>query len=510
MGYTNYQALKEQIDNAIDGLKNSTINPFVKINTRFGSNGKGYINIVDNGSGMTRKTLHEAFKLGSRTGKVRNSTLGFFGFGMKGSAISMGRGFRIITKHSDDKHITGYFDLDDAIKLHSWKFARIVESSEEDIEHFKDLTNNSHTGTIIEIYKLDKISNRNKTQFDNGLINDIAMTYRYFITGNDDVKKIKIMVNGRLIEAIDPMGKTLPGTVLLNDKKEEQKYQFNVHGTIAEIIVRYYHVDSAIDDLHPSLNITPRNNSFYVMRNRRQIMESTKLGFRGLSKMSSDHSSFRAELLFDGKFDEVMCTNIMKTLIVPPQSLYDQMQKDVTLFASRSKTIRKATYPDPVNVDKEIQEETQRIIKEMNESKNTPTIVIDKNGVPLKKTNINIPIEEPKVEPTSEIKRNRKKETEPREKKEYDKVEVGFVNFGEDSSFFVSEYRGNGKFRIGINADHFAYNEYARLDRQGRKYICALLHSFTLAAGQEIQNDETDELVHTWSNFLRRELKPKE
>ena len=86
---------------------------------------------------------------------------------------------------------------------------------------------------------------------------------------------------------------------------------------------------------------------------------------------------------------------------------------------------------------------------------------------------------------------------------------MDFVNFGEDASFFMSHHQGNGKFLLRINVDHNFYGEFSRLDRQGQKFIIDLLHSFALASRQELYTDDLnqiDELVRTWSNFLRRDL----
>jgi hypothetical protein len=83
------------------------------------------------------------------------------------------------------------------------------------------------------------------------------------------------------------------------------------------------------------------------------------------------------------------------------------------------------------------------------------------------------------------------------------------VNFGEDASFFNAHHQGNGKFLMRINVDHKFYFEFARLDRQGQKFMIDMLHSFALASRQELYSDDLnqiDELIRTWSNFLRRNL----
>ena len=508
MGYDNYEALLDIGDNSVDSLKN-TKNPFVKFITKFGNNGKGNICIVDNGTGMTETRLKEALRLGSDTNKIRNGELGFFGVGLKGASISIGRGLKIITKHIDDDFYTGIFDLDIATSLCSWKFVSVEKSSVDDIEHFKDVTNNSKTGTVVEIYKLDRIRNRNKTAFDAILLKNIAVTYRYFISGKDNTPKIKFTLNNKLIEAIDPMGADVVDTRILNNAVDSQKYQFDVNGQIAEITVRYYYVGSAIDRVYPTELISPRNNGIYVMRNHRQIMAAQKFDFK-FSKMSSDHSNFRAEFMFDGKYDEILSTNVMKTRIILPQTLKDLMNNDVTEYYKQAKFIRKEEYGDTFEeINEDVLKDTESIVKQKNESKSTPTVLTDKNGTPIKKEIIDDFEDDILETEENGLKHNRKKETDPRAKKKFNKIDIKYVNFGEDSSFFNSYHQGNGKYLISINVDHKFYHEFARLDRQGRRFIIDILHSFSLASRSELYTEDLsqiDELIRTWSNFLRREL----
>jgi len=512
MGYDNYQAICDIIDNSVDAVViNGTKKPEITITTKFGSDGKGRICIIDNGIGMTEKILTEALKLGSETSKIRDGELGYFGVGLNSASISLGRGFKIITKHSDDDHMCGIFDLDIAIKEKSWKFVSIEKANQDEVKYFKQMLGNS-TGTILEIYKLDRISNRNKTQFDNQLLKAIGKTYRSYISGKNGVKKISFVLNDTKVEMIDPMGVDLKGTMVLNNNITDQKYQFNVDVQLAEIVVRYYYVDSALETKYPTETLNGRNNGFYVMRNHRQIMEAERFDFTGVDKYSGWLSNFRAELLFDGKFDEVFKTNVMKNRIILPQSLTDLMQPDVSEAVKFCKLEKKKTMPESAEeVDEDVLKDVKSIVKQKNENKKTPTLLTDKNGNPIKKEKIEGVEDEPEVE--DKEKRDRKKEEKPRNKKTFNKIDVDFVRFGEDASFFMAHHQGNGKFLIRINIDHRFYQDFARLDRQGRKFLIDLLHSFALASRQELYSDDLtqiDELIRTWSNFLRRDLNGKE
>jgi len=513
MGYDNIQAIEDAIDNSVDAVVRSmTKTPRINIQTKFGADGRGRIAIVDNGIGMTQETLIQALKLGSNTNKERDGELGYFGVGLKGASISLGRGFKLITKHTDGDYMCGIFDLDIAIREKSWKFVSIEKANPDEIKHFKELVGQRSTGTVLEIYKLDRLSNRNKTAFDSALIKSLGKTYRSYISGKNGVKKIQFTLNDTKVEMIDPMGADLKGTMVLNKGITNQKYQFNVDGQLAEIVVRYYYVDSALETEYSTEKLNGRNNGFYVMRNHRQIMQAERFDFSGIDKYSSWLGNFRAELIFDGKYDEVLKTNVMKTRIILPQTLTDLMQPAVTEAVKYCKLEKKKTMPESTDdVDEDVLKNTKSIVKQKNDSKNTPTVLTDKNGNPIKREKVEGIEDEPEIE--DKEKRERKKEDKPRKKKSFNKIDVDFVNFGEDSSFFFSHHQGNGKFLLRINVDHNFYREFARLDRQGQKFIIDLLHSFALASRQELYSDDLnqiDELVRTWSNFLRRDLNGKE
>ncbi len=512
VGYDNYQAIEDIVDNSVDGIMEceDNPNPFIKIFTKFSDKGKGRIVIVDNGIGMLKEKLIEALRLGSNTYKDRNGELGFFGVGLKSAATSIGRGFKIITKHVDGDYFRAIYDLDKAIKEQSWKFASIETASSEDVEYFNELTNNSVSGTIVEIYNLDRISNHNKSTFDEILLKNIGRVQRYFITdntngGNSD-GKISFYLNNKKIRKIDPMGREIKGTKLLNENQKDQKYQFVVNGENVEIIVRYYYVDSTIETVYPSEKLGGRTNGFYVLRNQRQIMEAERLDFQGIDKSSGHHGNFRAELLYDGKYDHIFKTNVMKNRIVMPQQLTDKMQPDVTNYVKYAREERQKNQPIGEDASEDVIKNAKSIEESKNKSLSTPTLIRDKNGN-LRKKALDIVLDEP-AEP--ETKRQRKPEENPRKQRTLHKINIDFIHNGENGSFFIARHLGGGKYLIRINIDHEFYKEYEKLSRQGQAFMLNLLHSYALAAHSEIYTenlDSIDELINTWSNFLRRDLK---
>jgi hypothetical protein len=259
----------------------------------------------------------------------------------------------------------------------------------------------------------------------------------------------------------------------------------------------------------PTEKVSGRHNGFYVMRNHRQIMGAERLGFT-LDKASGHYANFRAELLFDGKYDEIFKTNVMKNRIILPQALIDLMKDDVDEYRKYCVTQRKKDRPEEKKADENVRKELDSIFKKKNDKKSTPTVLTTKTGIEIKTEKIEGIDDTDETDDKKKIN-GRGPDKEKRKSRSNKKLVYDFVNFGENGSFFTAHHLGNGKYLIRINCDHKFYDEFARLDRQGMDFMIDILHTFSLASRQELMEqgddlDVIDELIQTWSNFLRRSL----
>jgi len=75
LGYGNYEAIADIVDNAIDADAR-----YVSIRVQQRNN-QPYISIADRGTGMSKDVLDQAMRLGSLTARDLNSDLGKFGMG---------------------------------------------------------------------------------------------------------------------------------------------------------------------------------------------------------------------------------------------------------------------------------------------------------------------------------------------------------------------------------------------------------------------------------------------
>jgi hypothetical protein len=311
LGYDSYASVLDLIDNCIDAQAAS-----LEITV---SEEKGDIQIVieDDGIGMDEETLGEALRLGSET-QHETGDLGKFGLGLVTASIGLSRRVEVYTREQDGQLLYGGFDLDEIVRQN--RFSKWVQPLPG-----AELMDNAK-GTRIRLSKTDRISNRNVTTFASTLRRQIGQVFRKFLKAG-----LRIKVNGKPVEAIDPLMLADPDTKLILET------EIDVADGVTAVI-------KAVDlpDYGQAGNrdrgIIAQNSGFYVLRNNRQIMEAQKFDFY---KEHPDYTHFRAELLFDGSLDKYFHTDVKKMSINPSQSFLDKLrQATMTLIQESGRQAR--------------------------------------------------------------------------------------------------------------------------------------------------------------------------
>jgi len=137
---------------------------------------------------------------------------------------------------------------------------------------------------------------------------------------------VRIDVNGRATEPIDPLMLNHTGTRLVLDT------QIDVDGNGAAIlrVVDLPDLGAAANKAH---GIIPQNSGFYVVRNNREIMDAHTFDFY---KKHPDFSHFRAEISFDGLLDGCFHTDVKKMSIHPSQSFLDKLRQATQALITES------------------------------------------------------------------------------------------------------------------------------------------------------------------------------
>ena len=299
MGYDSYASILDIIDNSIDAQAS-----VIRVEI---AEHKGDIVIVidDDGCGMDEEMLSEALRLGSDTEREPGD-LGKFGMGLVTASIGLSQRVEVLTKEIDGILFSGGFDLEEIAAQN--RFVKWITKGKIDEESKFSRSK----GTQIRLSKTDRISNRSTTTFANTLRVRVGQVFRKFLKAG-----IKIEVNGRAVDAIDPLMLSLKETKLVLDT------EINVDGksTATLRVVDLPDFGQAGNSAH---GIIPQNSGFYIVRNNREIMGAHTFDFY---KKHPDFSHFRAELCFDGTLDPCFHTDIKKMSVHPPQGFLDRLRQ---------------------------------------------------------------------------------------------------------------------------------------------------------------------------------------
>jgi hypothetical protein len=108
LGYGNYEAIADLVDNSIDAEAR-----YISIRVQQRNN-QPYISIGDRGSGMARDIVDQAMRLGSMTSRDLNSDLGKFGMGLVTASLSIAKRCHVITR-TDEGCWSSAWDVDEVL-----------------------------------------------------------------------------------------------------------------------------------------------------------------------------------------------------------------------------------------------------------------------------------------------------------------------------------------------------------------------------------------------------------
>jgi hypothetical protein len=308
LGYGNYEALADLVDNGIDAEAQ-----VIKVAVQQ-RNTQPYISIADNGIGMSEGVLDQALKLGSLTSRDLNSDLGKFGMGLVTASLSIARNCHVITRGPDGCLSSGW-DVDEIISRNAF-LKHFAKATPEEVELLNEQIGPDSTGTIVTLSKCDNLSNRNLTSFSNNLRHHIGRVHRYFIEAGR-----RMSVNDDNVAAIDPLQLNDPQTEIVIDEllpvtvnEEGEKRTENVRARIVLV--------SDVPSNELEVGRSMKAQGFYVMRNQREVMNAVTLEF---FTKHNDFNRMRGEVFFPGTLDKLVGIEFTKRQVNFEQSLYDQL-----------------------------------------------------------------------------------------------------------------------------------------------------------------------------------------
>lgn len=505
IGYNNYSAIADIIDNSVEP---NVCSSYVKVD--FETLGTGStatidkILIIDDGIGMDYQILRQAMSLGSQTGKNPFDNLGMYGAGLKTAAFSIGQKLEVFTKTENGNLEYAVVSLEEAIANNeniSTGFYTYSSDSEE-YNNFIQTVGCEH-GTIVKISVLDRLTSKNYQTFKGTLKNKLSEIFNKFILAN----VVKFYVHKDEVPYTDLMG-NIAGTELMGDGN------FEVEGCEvsykAWFLPKNGDVDSAIEnDEHYKNNngteYTKRNShnqGIYIYRQNRLVGKALTFG---LWQKHPLKNGFRCEIFVDGNADALFGSTFTKMISEKSrdtihQSLYDKLVKEISPYATEAdrrdtKDLKMRKENNP-----ELKKETEEFYRKVTDKQNK-NMMLNANRKGISHVN------EEKEEKEHQVRGPQKN---PAKTREGNKWLHGFkeMPMGRTSEMYCMERRDNKRF-ILINTDHPYYqNYYSKLDND-MKFIQAQIISCGEAAKDQINyygSGEIQSIIDNYESFLANEV----
>ncbi len=308
LGYGNYEALADLVDNSIDADAQ-----IISVSVQ-SKNNQPQISIADNGKGMSEAVLDQAMRLGSITQRDLNSDLGKFGMGLVTASLSIAKRCHVITR-GEDGCLSSAWDVDDIIAQNAF-LKHLARATPEEEEILNSAIGQESTGTLVTLTNCDNLSNRNTSSFSSTLRTHVGRIHRYFI----DAGK-KISVGDEEVPALDPLQLGDPETELVMDDVIPVSVSEDGEKKTENVRVRIVLVPEApVTDTDFGKSL--KNQGFYVMRNQREVMNANSLDF---FTKHNDFNRMRGEVFFPGTLDRLVGIEFTKRQVNFEQSLRDQL-----------------------------------------------------------------------------------------------------------------------------------------------------------------------------------------
>jgi len=348
VGYDFTTAVADIVDNSI--AANAS-----RIDIRIDDRGaEPSVLIADNGCGMTRATLVEALRLGSRRDYERDD-LGKFGLGLKTASFSQCRRLVVVSRHSVHRYrvTTATLDLDAIASKDRWVLPP------PDLHYANEVGSDwllSSTGTVVIWQRLDRVVSISGPL--NGwdrrrlgkLIKDTAfhlsMVFHRFLEGKAGRRRIRITVNGHRLRPWSPFATDESSTQCMTPQSFELGSS-SVHG---RVLMQAYVLPtreqfSSPDEFERLSGPRKWNGQqgFYIYRNNRLIQSG---GWCGLRAPDEHTKLARVAIDFPSSLDPLFNVNIAKMRVSLPTDLRLLVERAVLDVVKAAQ----ATYRGPLKV----------------------------------------------------------------------------------------------------------------------------------------------------------------
>jgi len=330
IGYTLETALADVIDNSITaGAK--TVQLLVDTSSASPS-----FAILDDGSGMDEETLLRAMRLGSRSPlEVREALdLGRFGLGLKTASFSQCRRLTIVSRQNGQT-CCARWDLDYVVETDDW-----LVQIPADLALIPFVEKMATTGTLVVWENLDRLADTGDPGQQHFIrrvgeaADHLELVFHRFLTGEKGIRKVKLTLNGRILEPFDPFHSNHPAT----DPGAIEKIRINGQEITIQAFTLPHHqkVSIAEWDRYGGRAGYVKNQGFYLYRGKRLIIHGT---WFGLAKQMELTKLARVRIDMPNGLDADWKIDVKKASAHPPRLVRDKLRLLIDAIGASSKRV---------------------------------------------------------------------------------------------------------------------------------------------------------------------------
>lgn len=329
IGYSVETALADILDNSIThGAANIRI--FVDA-----VSDEPAVAIVDDGSGMSEAELIEAMRPGSRNPRDARSAndLGRFGLGLKSASFSQFRRLTVVTR-KEGVTAAARWDLDEVSRTNSWS---ITLPTDVPSIRWSDVL--GEKGTLVLWEKLDRLTagithdGAKRTEHMNAAFSAAERHLRLvFHRYMQQPKPLRLWLNGRGLNAIDPFASTHPATQA--DPEEPLQLSAGMVRFRCYTLPHHKAVSTAEWEEMGGAEGHLKSQGFYVYRERRLIIAGSWLG---LARQTELTKLCRVQVDIPNTMDAAWKIDVKKASAQLPPPVRDRLKRIVERFQQTSK-----------------------------------------------------------------------------------------------------------------------------------------------------------------------------
>jgi len=349
IGYSFESAICDIIDNSISASA-SKIWLFIPNSPR-----ETFVEILDDGEGMSSDELFTAMKYGGEKNKSRKiSDLGRFGLGLKSASLSQCKILTVVSKKSG---VTSAFrwDEDYISKTKDWNLLSLSQEEISELTNIEKL-DNLKTGTLVIWENLDILLKKAGIGAYSSLCMQmqscekmICLVYHKFMDPNyhQPSKKVAFFINYKPLKYLDPFLISKSGTSRERPAIIDER---DTSGNIQKIICAPFilpfqkRLSDEEEELVGGADNMFKMQGFYIYRNYRLISWGSWFGMRPAKELAK-----YARIMVDvpSALDDKWGIDVKKEKAEIPLEVKKQLRKTVdSVCDSSTKRISRRTLPD--------------------------------------------------------------------------------------------------------------------------------------------------------------------